>query len=108
MDRIVRPSEVALYSDGGNELEKEEAAMLITNGAVNGPYFENYERYWNRLPHKRHGDKGGLSVAVADGSAVFMKAVDWTTIDGRRYVKRYAPRIRISPYNVGPLPETQP
>ncbi len=108
MDRVIRPSEVALFCDGGNEENEKEPALLITNGPVNGPYIENYERVWGRLPHRRHSANGGLAVATADGSGRYIKPVEWVTLDGKPYVKRYAPRVRVSPYGVGTLPLTQP
>ena len=116
LDKVVRPSEVALFSDGGSETRPGEASLLITdplNGNINGPFLENFERTWGRLPHLRHGGKGGLAVALADGSGVFAKPIEWVDLRGPtgamvRYVKRYNPRIRISPYEVGRLPASQP
>jgi len=108
MESIIRPSEVALFCDGGNEDNDREPALLISNGAPNGPYLENYERYWGRLPHRRHSAKGGLAVGCADGSGTYVKAIEWVTLGGKPFVKRYAPRIRVSPYAPGNLPAIQP
>ena len=108
MDSIIRPSEVALFCDGGNEDNIEEPALLISNGDVNGPYLENYEFYWGRLPHFRHSKKGGVAVAFADGSGRYIQPIEWVSYRGKMYVKRYAPRARVSPYNVGKLLPRQP
>ncbi|UCD29322.1 MAG: type II secretion system protein, partial [Planctomycetota bacterium] len=104
MDKIFRPSEVILFCDGGNEDSKGEPALLISNGGVNGPYLENYEKYWGRLPHFRHSTKGSVAVAFADGSGKHIVPVEWVeghnpvTHKATRFVKRYAPRARVSPY----------
>jgi len=112
MDRIIRPSEVVLFCDGGNEDVREEPALLITNGYVNGPYLENYEKYFGRLPHFRHSKKGSVSVALADGSGRTIEPVEWDEGLGRSgnsfYVRRYAPRVRVSPYEVGEIDPNQP
>jgi len=108
MDKIIRPSEVALFCDGGNEDNEEEPALLISDSGVNGPYLENYERTWGRLPHFRHTKKGGLCVAFADGSDKYLQPLEWVTVGVTRYVKRYAPRARVSPYEVGKLRASQP
>ena len=108
MNKIIRPSEVALFCDGGNEDRRKEPALLISNGDMNGPYLENYERYWGRLPHFRHSKKGGLCVAFADGSGKYVKPLEWANVGGTRYVKRYTPRTRVSPYEVGKLSAVQP
>jgi len=108
MDKIIQPSEVVLFCDGGNEDNKEEPALLISNGQMNGPYLENYEKFWGRLPHYRHSKKGGVTVAFADGSGKYIQPLEWITYGGIRYVKRYAPRARVSPYKVGELMTTQP
>lgn len=107
-EKIIRPSEVVLFCDGGNEDNKAEPALLITNGPVNGPYLENYERAHGRLPHFRHSGKGGIAVALADGSGKHLKPLRFKTIGGKSYVERYGPRVRVSPYNVGQLKPNQP
>ncbi|MDM8005210.1 MAG: hypothetical protein QUV05_03535 [Phycisphaerae bacterium] len=108
MDRIIRPSEVVLFCDGGNEDISGEPALLISNGPMNGPYLENYERVHGRLPHFRHGKKGGVASAFADGSGQYLKPLEWISISGKMFVKRYGPRARVSPYEVGQLRATQP
>ncbi len=109
MGKIVRPSEVVLYCDGGNEDASNEPALLITNsGSMNGPYLENYEWVWGRLPHYRHSPKGGLAVAFADGSGKYVQPIEWKKRGNVPYVKRYAPRVRVSPYPVGILTKEQP
>src|SRR5690606_17120295 len=49
LDQIYRPSEVMLFCDGGNEDDPHWPALALSNGPVNGPYLQNYERYWGRL-----------------------------------------------------------
>jgi len=119
LDRIVRPSEVLLFCDGGNE-ERPRQPVLITTipepggRAINGPYLENAafhqaQQGTARIPQFRHSEDGGVAVALADGSGTYAKPVQWVvTSAGERYVKRYAPRVRVSPYNVGILPASQP
>jgi hypothetical protein len=115
-DGIIRPSEVALFCDGGNEDNvtnpTQNPMLLLTKSesghVLNGPFLENYERTWGRLPHSRHSVDGGLNVAMADGSGRHVRAVEWTNILGTSYVKRYAPRTRVSPYQVGTLGAVQP
>lgn len=117
LEHILRPSEVVLFIDGGNEEARDRAQTLgypplvLTNessGNIRGPYVENFEAVWGRLPHLRHSNQGGLAAACADGSAKYMKPIQWTTINNQSYVLRYAPRLRISPYNVGQLQQPQP
>jgi prepilin-type N-terminal cleavage/methylation domain-containing protein len=104
LDKVLRPSEVAFTSDGGNENNPYGYRLLLTNGNTNGPYFENYEFSQQRLPHFRHGNKGGVTVSRMDGSGVYMRALRWKG----QFVQLYGPRIRISPYNPGKLPTEQP
>jgi len=104
LDKVLRPSEVAFTSDGGNEQNPYGYRLLLTNGNAHGPYFENYEFSQQRLPHFRHGNKGGVTVSRMDGSGVYMRALRWKG----DYVQLYGPRIRISPYNPGILPVDQP
>lgn len=117
LDRVIRPSEVVLFCDGGNEEgdenHRKQPTLLITNGPgprgeVHGPYLENYEWAWARLPHKRHGPKGGIAAALADGSGKFLMPLSWKGAEGRLWVARYGPRVRVSPYNAGILPAAQP
>jgi len=122
LDKIIRPSEVALFSDGGREEDKEYPpdAQLTTCPhpplGIHGPFLENTLRSWPAgFPLYRHSKKGGLCIAMADGSGVYAKPIEWVkqydvkvTQLERLYVKRFAPRIRVSPYNVGQLPPDQP
>ncbi|MHC4674209.1 MAG: hypothetical protein ACYTBZ_17115, partial [Planctomycetota bacterium] len=128
LDKIVRPSEVALFADAGNEEckisnEKEPYrpdSQLTTVPhppiGINGPYLENVLKSWPAgFPLFRHSKFGGLCVSMADGSSTFAKPIEWLTLldekvtgKDRSYVKRFAQRIRVSPYNVGALPPKQP
>lgn len=119
LELIRRPSEVALFCDGGREWDfannanvykKGRRVMLVTWGDFHGPYLENYEWMATRLPHSRHSEGGGLCVAFADGSGRYVKPAGWVTNprDGERYVTRYIPRVRVSPYDVGRISQFQP
>jgi prepilin-type N-terminal cleavage/methylation domain-containing protein len=116
LDKIVRPSEVALFADGGNEWRPGENADFFSDSS--GPYLEHAEYIFTRLPHHRHG-KGGLTVGLADGSGLRLKALNWvsgcriysqfehgyTTTD---FVKNYSARIRVTPFKAGIPPEITP
>ncbi|MHC4445745.1 MAG: prepilin-type N-terminal cleavage/methylation domain-containing protein [Planctomycetota bacterium] len=126
LDKILRPSEVALFCDAGNEECNESNDKYRPDSQLNtcyhpplkihGPYLANTLRAWPAgFPLFRHSKKGGLCVALADGSSVYAKPIEWVTQYDpkvyqreRRYVKRFTPRIRVSPYNVGALPLEQP
>jgi len=128
LDKIINPSEVALFSDAGNEEcnisnDKEPYrpdSQLTTVPhppiGINGPYLENVLRSWPAgFPLFRHSDRGGLCVALADGSSVFAQPIEWVnqydlkvTGTERLYVQRFNQRIRVSPYKVGILPAKQP
>jgi len=78
--------------------------MEVRMATFTALFIENAEYTHGRLPHFRHSKKrGGLSVALADGSGKYMKAIKWVNnpSNGELFVQRYAPRIRISPYPVG-------
>jgi prepilin-type N-terminal cleavage/methylation domain-containing protein len=96
LDRIVRPSEVVLYCDGGNEDSPTTPDLLITT-YQDGPYISNFE-HSGRLPHFRHSSKGGLTTGLADGSGRYLKPLRFESTDAK-YVERYEPRGRITPYN---------
>jgi prepilin-type N-terminal cleavage/methylation domain-containing protein len=110
--KIIRPSEVALFADGGNEWRPGENADFFSDSS--GPYIEHAEYIYTRLPHQRHG-KGGLTVALADGSGLRLKALNWVN-NVRMYsqfdhkyivtdfVKDYSARIRVTPFNAGTPP----
>jgi prepilin-type N-terminal cleavage/methylation domain-containing protein len=111
-DKIIRPSEVAIFADGGYEYRRGENADFFSGFA--GPYLENSEWIWTRLPHKRH-DKNGLSVALADGSGTKVKALHWikdvqvySEFDHKNvyvdFVTQYNTRIRVTPFRVGTPP----
>lgn len=115
IDRTIRPSEVVLFSDGGNEdaTRLDEPCLLISNEAQYGPYLEHYEYRWGRLSHYRHSGKGGIAGAMADGSGQYFKPLRFKAMNPqggpkKPYVVRYTPRARISPYNPGILPEGWP
>jgi prepilin-type N-terminal cleavage/methylation domain-containing protein len=116
LDVIVRPSEVALYCDGGME-RRPENAVIRTSPYVNGPYLENSEWVHTRVPHDRH-DGGGVAVALADGSGSYARPLGWVQrqvydsyLKGfvwTPFATRYTARLRVSPYNVGILRAQQP
>lgn len=108
MDYIRRPAEVLLFCDAGNEWKKAGRVLVRSDPAYNTPFLESFELNATRLPHERHSKDGGLSVGFADGSGRYAKPLDWMSFNGRKYVKRYTPRIRVSPYEVGRLRSTTP
>jgi prepilin-type N-terminal cleavage/methylation domain-containing protein len=120
LDKIQRPSEVAMFSDGGEEGAPKDPSLLLScpfpsaASSINGPFLENMELAWGRIPHRRHSNDGGVSVALADGSGKYTRPIAWVTLTNPRtrqldrFVLRYSQRIRISPYNAGPLPAAQP
>lgn len=114
LDKIVRPGEVAIFSDGGREDKVEETPLLLSvphwsARPINGPYLENVQRTWFRLPMDRHS-LGRINVGLADGSGKTAKAtgfiMDVTT--GEKVPTGFSPKVRVSPYNVGQLPPEQP
>jgi prepilin-type N-terminal cleavage/methylation domain-containing protein len=117
LDDIIRPSEVVLFSDGGNEREPWNPVDLISDGAgIHGPYIQNMDFYRpGRVPGKRHSKKGGLSIALADGSGTYAKPIgplvktySKTSKQPFMIPERYDKDIRVSPYKVGELPAQQP
>ncbi len=104
VDSFVRPAEVCLYVDGGNELAEQLTEYDNSAGRVVGmrvlvelntdyvhycqidfgatqPYKLGYldgvlydHAY---VPWKRHGDDGGVCVAFADGHAAFCRGTGW-------------------------------
>jgi prepilin-type N-terminal cleavage/methylation domain-containing protein len=103
LDRIVRPSEVVMFCDGGNEDNKDEPALLISNGSTHGPFLANYEYGTGRLPHFRHSTKGGITAAFADGSGTYLKPLRFVNRGGKQFVQSYTPRGRVSPYESGQI-----
>lgn len=115
VDKVIRPSEVALFCDGGRDdatgTTLSKPTLLIAM-ETKGPFLENFERKWGRLPHLRHSNQGGLAVTLADGSSRYANPLKWVTITtklGReRFVSLYSPRVRVSPHQVGTLLPNQP
>jgi hypothetical protein len=115
---IYQPSTVALFTDGG-PLDEGDAQvslpqLLITNGQIHGPFLENYEAYWQRLPYRRHDKRGGMNGAMADGSATSIRPVQWTqtvSSTGHPDVLKYdagGSRVRVSPFPTGEPCPNQP
>ncbi len=94
MDAIVRPSEVAMFTDMGNESIESVVSKRNSNdpnmNQVSDAFFSAAERldltdqhvtsyldganHWTTqfAPISRHGPEGGLSAAFADGHGAFM------------------------------------
>jgi len=121
LDKIIRPSEVVIFSDGGNEQKAIPPAGELMSShhpplKINGPFLANAVKTWPAgFPLYRHSNKGGFCVAKADGSGVYAKPIQWVNLmdvkvssQERWFVKRFAPRLRVSPYEVGVLPAEQP
>lgn len=106
LDKIVRPSEVVLFSDGGNEKFPKAYCFLLSSGS-DGPLLEDLSYSESkRLPIFRHGQKGGLVTALADGSGRYaaplrMGESKKDPVSGERSpcVLKFAGKFRVSPYN---------
>jgi hypothetical protein len=121
MDRIIRPSEVALFSDGGLEPRAKDRATIFTESQkpyFNAPFLENVSYTYELLPLRRHLE-GGVGVALADGAGVMLRALKWTQpklvyeslpqgYNKYKFVEQYSRRVRVSPYQVGTLNNTFP
>jgi prepilin-type N-terminal cleavage/methylation domain-containing protein len=126
LDRVVRPSEVAFFTDTGHEtLERMQALKsdgkikIMAGGYVptwfcsdqGAPYLDQVNaRTIVAVPVQRHGGQGGISVACADGHGTFVTGTGgWQRsigfpvkhIDDNILVpKGYRPRApRVTPYN---------
>ena len=102
---IVRPSEVVVFIDGGNDPYSYDGALIIDSDHGNGPYLPGYSIKAHGLPVNRHSKKGGLSAALADGHASYLKAVSWFDhnvqgghISSQKFVERFSPHPRVTPY----------
>ncbi len=117
LEGIIRPSQVILFCDGGNESRPQLALQFFTypDRQINGPYLENTQMdqlraQSQRIPQFRHSSDGGVAGAFADGSGRYLKPVEWfmDQSTNTRVVKRYDARARVSPYEVGMLGAGQP
>jgi Tfp pilus assembly protein PilE len=105
LEKIIRPSEVVLYTDGGKEGFPRTQCFLLSDGAK-GPLLEDLSRHDpRRLPLLRHGNKGGLATSIADGSGLYAKPLrmdqvtDPVSGDPIPCVQKFAGMFRVSPYN---------
>lgn len=113
--KVFNPSRVGLFFETGPGSIDEAAdpqlmnqfANLINSTALtgyehlNGPYLGNSQQShpW-RIPANRHS-KGRLNVTFADGHGETVRAAAHSSDNdlGRKLPSRYAPRVRVSPYN---------
>jgi prepilin-type processing-associated H-X9-DG protein len=90
---------VILFADGGPGGDagvwNGDAIALMHTDLCPGPYLEDYERIWSRLPRWRH-QKVGIYGAFVDGHAEFIQAINPTS-EGTDAL-RYTPETRVSPY----------
>ena len=81
----------------------------IADVSGGGPYLGDAAQALHGLPRDRH-PKDGVSAAFVDGSAAFLRPVEWSKSSGpsflpgftgevRSYVQRFSPNARITPYN---------
>lgn len=113
LSKIYGPSKVGLFFETGPEsvdqandgnFAKQFAALINSTEQTpgwNGPYLGNSQQShpW-RIPTNRHS-KGRLNVTFADGHGETVRAVayDYNNVVNRKLPSRYAPRVRVSPYN---------
>lgn len=100
IDHVYQPAGVILFADGGPGSDEgiwngDAIALMHTDLCEEGPFLEDYERYWSRLPRWRH-QKLGIYGAYVDGHANFIQAVNPTS-EGTD-AQKYTPSSRISPY----------
>ncbi|MFQ5804826.1 MAG: type II secretion system protein [Phycisphaerae bacterium] len=99
IDRVYQPDDVILFGDGGPGGEagvwNGDAIALMHTDLCAGPFLEDYERTWSRLPRWRHL-KEGIYGSYVDGHAAFIQAVSPTSegTDAQKYI----PPTRVSPY----------
>jgi prepilin-type N-terminal cleavage/methylation domain-containing protein/prepilin-type processing-associated H-X9-DG protein len=105
LDRVVRPTEVALFSDAGRDATGTADNMenLLITRLCNGPLLEYYEKTWGRLPSQRHR-RGSVNLTFADGHGGFAKKLDRTPASAIEPAFVYSPKVRVSPYTSGPFP----
>ena len=113
LGKIFDPGKVGLFFETGPE-SKEQAKLYPTQfanlvnsatysgaPAKSGPYLGNAQQVhpW-RIPTNRHPD-GQINVSFADGHAETVRAREYThnTTVKRKLPSRYAPRVRVSPFN---------
>ncbi len=105
LDRVWGPSTVGLIFEAGAESEaqfgdQEHLANLIMTAQTPGPYLGDFQQRWSRrMPLSRH--RGGyLNVLFADLHGETTRAVEYkySTLLQDRLPSKYAPRVRVSPY----------
>lgn len=112
LDKVIRPSEVAFFSDGGLDRPYQTDAngqpevthnLLITKDC-NGPLLEYVEKKLGRLPYDRHRG-GSLNITYADGHGGFVQRVTKTPANPAIEPDHaYTPKTRVSPFNSGYFP----
>ncbi len=106
LDKVVRPSEVAFFSDGGPDRsgEGDQSQNLLITKDAHGPLLEYSEQKHNRLPN-RHRGYVSVNITYADGHGGFVKRIPKTPANPAiepNYA--YAPKTRVSPYASGNFP----
>lgn len=112
LDKIVRPSEVLMFVDGGTDTLESDAGVednqpwnLVLSKDAQGPLLEYMtQTFPNRLPDQRHRG-GSLNVTYADGHGGFVNREDKPNSAQGLPKLVYSPKVRISPYNSGGFPE---
>ncbi len=101
LDRVIRPQEVGLVFEAGRDEQTDEItgfANLILSAQAEGPYLGDFQQFHRaRMPITRHPN-GQLNVLFADFHGETVRPVEF---DDEGIPKRYAPRVRVSPYEPG-------
>ncbi|MCP4248906.1 MAG: prepilin-type N-terminal cleavage/methylation domain-containing protein [bacterium] len=107
LDRVFNPSTLGFFFETGPDSRQQvleqpfdEFANLIISESAGGPYLgDSQQQFPSRIPVKRHPD-GRLNVTFADMHGETVRAVEYDTDNFRnlRLPSRYAPRVRVSPY----------
>ncbi|MBK9120550.1 MAG: type II secretion system protein [Phycisphaerales bacterium] len=111
LDKIFRPSEVALFTDIGASLDdipnpepEWRFASLLLSAQAKGPYLGDFQERHGRLPLFRHPG-GRINVARADASALGVNGTGRKIdIPGDNKVNYFTPRVRVSPYKPAECP----
>jgi len=102
IDKVVQPATVVMFADMGASAALGATTVqrcnLLTTDQCDGPFLENVEYKWGRLPTQRHRG-GGLNVVYADGHANFArKARRSGAVPANQPDWLYTPKTRVSPY----------
>jgi prepilin-type N-terminal cleavage/methylation domain-containing protein/prepilin-type processing-associated H-X9-DG protein len=123
LDRIVRPSEVLMFVDGGvsqtieEQLARTDKAAITTelytscqnpSQAPRGPLLEYVDKSFDEKVQPGRHRKGSVNIAFADGHGAWARKVQGNPLNtgtlGMMPDWRFVPPVRVSPYNPGAFP----